>query len=131
VARRQALKNKCDKEFSLLVRSLGYCQKCGTSQIQLHCAHIFSRKYSVTRFDLMNVLCLCARCHRWAHDNPAEWIRFIDKEFLGRVDYLIKAKRNIIKNVDYGEILQKIRNRDIKGLTGGELNGGTDTGSSG
>lgn len=72
-----AAKNKCDRLFSQLVRSVGYCEKCGRSEdVQLQCAHWISRRYVHTRTDPDNAFCLCAACHRWFTDHPTEWGRW-------------------------------------------------------
>lgn len=67
-----------DKLWSEGVRSLGRCEKCGTTT-RLTAAHIVSRRHRATRWDLRNGVCLCYRCHiHWAHTEPldfAEWLR--------------------------------------------------------
>lgn len=62
------LKGILDKLWSLAVRDVGYCEKCGkTGSLQAH--HIYSRTRLATRWDLNNGLCLCPNCHlfRGAH----------------------------------------------------------------
>ena len=65
----QKWKNKADKLFSQIIRSRGFCERCGTTA-NLQTSHIFSRRFAWTRTDLANALCLCAACHRWWHDHP-------------------------------------------------------------
>ena len=65
-----------DRLFSRLVRSVGYCEHCGSSAGQLQCAHWISRRYSNTRCDPENAFCLCAACHRWFTDHPTEFGRW-------------------------------------------------------
>ena len=74
-------RNKADKLFSKLIRSRGKCEKCGNRHF-LQTAHIISRKYGNTRHDSDNALCLCAKCHRWAHDNPYAFGMWV-KEYKG------------------------------------------------
>ena len=78
---------KLDKVCSEIIRTQGYCSKCGADYYaHLDCAHFFSRSYHNTRWDLLNMVCLCDTCHFWAHKNPllfAEWA----KEYLGELRY--------------------------------------------
>ena len=77
----RSVKAACDKLFSLIIRSKGSCERCSmTDYSQLHCAHIYSRKFGSVRFDEDNALCLCARCHRWGHDNPTEFADFVNEK---------------------------------------------------
>ena len=64
-------KAEADKLFSRLIRSRGFCERCGATA-NLQTSHIFSRRFAWTRTDLSNALCLCAACHRWWHDHPTE-----------------------------------------------------------
>lgn len=71
-------KGKATKLHSQIVRSLGYCQRCGErDSALLQCAHIASRKYSATRTDISASLCLCAKCHRYFHDVPTTFRPFV------------------------------------------------------
>lgn len=69
----------CDILFSYLVRLIGQCENCGSTQ-ELQCAHIKTRKYRSLRWDLLNAFCLCAKCHRYYHDNPDEFGEFVGTE---------------------------------------------------
>lgn len=80
-----AYKAKCDKLASEIVRSLGYCERCGSSN-QLTPSHIIARRYSATRTDLNNVQCLCFTCHRRLTDLPDEWRNWIDYS-IGKPEY--------------------------------------------
>lgn len=49
-----------------IVRSRGVCEFCGTTEGQMQGSHIFpDRGYPQTAADLENILCLCAKCHKW------------------------------------------------------------------
>jgi len=103
---KRSAKKHADRIFSDLVRSLGYCEKCGSTQY-LQAAHIISRKYSITRTDFRNVFCLCAKCHRYFHDFPREYSHFITDSQLapyydevfelahvgGKVDWFMEVDR--------------------------------------
>lgn len=71
----KAAKNKADALFSLIVRSIGYCEVCGVSgsMAQLQCAHWIGRTASNTRTDFDNAFSLCARCHFAMTDDPTAW----------------------------------------------------------
>jgi hypothetical protein len=67
-------KNKADKLFSEIIRSVGRCENCGKGAgIQLQTAHWISRRYANTRTDFDNAFCLCAGCHRFFTADPTAW----------------------------------------------------------
>lgn len=76
VKRYKGTKAKADKLFSEVIRSIGYCESCG-SEKWLQCAHINSRRFNATRCDTRNAFSLCASCHRKYTDFPREFSRFI------------------------------------------------------
>ena len=85
------LTRKLDVITSLIVRSIGYCEKCGKKE-NLQCCHIYSRTYKSVRWDFLNLVCLCASCHHWAHKNPilfTEWV----KKYRGKELYTELKKR--------------------------------------
>lgn len=67
-------RNACDKLFSKLIRSVGYCERCGRTEpeVKLETSHWISRRYSNTRCDPDNAFCLCSACHRWWHAFPTD-----------------------------------------------------------
>ena len=100
-----------DKLWSDRVRSLGRCEKCGTTQ-RLTAAHIVSRRHRSTRWDLRNGICLCYRCHMfWAHNDPVEFVEWVRST---RGDALLfelqKTSRDITlcKSIDFDEIRQQL-----------------------
>lgn len=58
----KGVKGRADKLFSLVVRSRGRCQRCGSTQ-ELQCAHILGRSRNATRTDEANAWALCRSCH--------------------------------------------------------------------
>ena len=47
------------------------CVRCGSVE-WLQWSHVYTRRILCLRWDLRNSKVLCASCHRWWHDNPAE-----------------------------------------------------------
>lgn len=74
-----------DKWFSLIVRSIGYCQCCGRTDM-LQCAHIVSRRYLGVRWAFDNAMCLCAACHMRFTHRPIEWDAYVT-ETIGEAAY--------------------------------------------
>lgn len=104
------LKKIADKLFSTVVRQEERCEWCGKTD-NLQCAHIISRNNLTLRYDLENALCLCAGCHFKWHQSPTEAIRWLDKTFPGRIDYLHK-RQNIItkmKPAGYENLIADLR----------------------
>ena len=65
------------------------CDKCGKKEsVQIQWAHIKSRKYLSVRWLTINSFSLCAGCHRWSHNQPELFTRWIDENYPGRIDEL-------------------------------------------
>lgn len=73
-------KTTLDRWFSLLVRHIGRCRRCGTTT-SLQCAHIISRRYLGVRYDSSNAICLCAKDHMYFTHRPLEFEEYIVGEF--------------------------------------------------
>ena len=105
--KKTTLRNKLDRLCSEIVRSKGKCQKCGEKR-NLQCCHIFSRKYNNTRWDLDNLLCLCAKCHFLFHAEPiyfGEWVKLN----LGEDKYeLLKEAHNQITKFTVDDLQTKL-----------------------
>lgn len=100
---KKTLTNKLDRECSRVVRSHGKCvwgatKNCGQDKYELlQCCHIFSRQNRAVRWDLKNMLCMCAGCHFYAHQNPVLFGEFVGN-YLGEYEYAaLKNRANNIK----------------------------------
>lgn len=85
---RRTITNKLDKLCSVITRSKGKCEKCGTSNYQLQTHHVYGRANRRLRWDLRNLCCLCAGCHFWAESHPldfTDWFRIVRR---GDAEYL-------------------------------------------
>lgn len=81
------VKRLLDKEVSRIVRARGECAWCHSKVYEkFQAAHIFSRSNMAVRFDMDNLLCLCAGCHFKAHKNPILFTEFV-AEYLGDAKY--------------------------------------------
>lgn len=79
-ASRGKMGREADRLFSLIVRSIGFCQARGVRTDHsgpLQCAHIVGRSYRSTRWEEENAFCLCAGCHRFWTSRPIEFRRFV------------------------------------------------------
>ena len=87
--RSTGVKARCDRLFSLIVRSELVCQSCGyrcpcpdaptshTPGCKLQCAHVVTRARSHTRCVEANAYSLCAGCHHHYTLHPVEWGRWV------------------------------------------------------
>ena len=91
--------NRCpaDVAFSKAYRmSRGFtCEHCGlTGSTEL--AHIWGRRAKSVRWDTLNALCLCHRCHRGFTENPLDfqaWLQtYVGQGYLD----ILKEKRNTL-----------------------------------
>ena len=87
---------KLDKCCSDLVHERDLCQKCGGFN-SLQTAHIFSRSLRSVRWDLDNLLLLCAKCHFWAHKNPILFTEFVRYYYSEYKYEQLKLKATMIK----------------------------------
>jgi hypothetical protein len=118
------LRNECDVMFSRLVREKRYCEKCGRNDIKLDCAHIIPRGNKTLRWDLINALCLCHRCHRfWAHMNPIDFTEWYKTKYPKRYIYLLKYKNIFTKRTlsDYQKLYKNLKEKNIAKLLTGKL----------
>ena len=110
IKKRSSIKSKADKLFSSFIRSIGYCEWCLKQTDGLECAHIFSRRFLITRWDPINALSLCHACHRKWHDKPVEAVEWV-KVYLGYDVYnelRYKAKCQVDKFI-YDDLIEKIQ----------------------
>lgn len=81
VKRYRGDKAKADKLFSEIIRGQGYCEALGYDDrpcsSQLQTAHIVTRKRNATRTDLRNAYAICFAHHRYFHDYPRQFSKFI------------------------------------------------------
>jgi hypothetical protein len=102
------LRRKLDKLCSEIVRKRGKCQACGKKHT-LQCCHIYSRTYNNTRWDLENLLCLCASCHFYFHKNPVLFGSWVYKS-LGEEKYeLLKEKHYLITKFTVDDLQTKLK----------------------
>lgn len=107
IARAKGSKGKCDALFSKIIRSVGYCEKCGSTD-WLQTSHIISRRYSATRCDERNSQCLCAKCHRYFTDWPKEFSRWIT-DSVGISTYEeLKLKSESVTKMDWDAELDRL-----------------------
>ena len=112
---KEKLVDKCFDLWGLIIRSKGYCEKCGKSG-PLNAHHFISRVNKNLRFDLRNGVCTCVGCHMYgpesAHLGSAyfdEWFRNYRPEDYA---YLMDPKWRISKTwyiEDYQEIYIKLK----------------------
>jgi ribosomal protein L37E len=93
-----------DDKFSKMIRLRDHwtCQRCGKQHAPnsqgLHCAHNFTRRTRITRFEPSNALALCYGCHQFVDSHAAEKetlfrLRFGNDEY-DRVAALAHGKRD-------------------------------------
>lgn len=102
-------KKEADRLFSLAVRAVGRCQRCGATD-GLQCSHFISRRYLGTRYDFRNAECLCLRCHKFLTERPLEAAER-SVSVLGPMicEELRQRARSFVGPLDYGEIIAGLR----------------------
>ena len=100
--------NPLDKLFSEFIRRramerAGGCERCLSGKVdykQLHCAHMFSRRKHMVRYDDSNAAGLCPGCHRFIDDNALDKVRFFTKLLGEEAFQLLEARASKVGKVD-------------------------------
>lgn len=110
---KRALKRKCDKLFSQIVRVRGGCEETGGTEA-LQCCHIISRSYHATRWDLDNAFCLTQKRHMYYTNHPLEWANFVTHK-IGQEKYEALKKKALdykkMKTGDYQQLYAKLKEK--------------------
>ena len=81
----------------VFLRDKGRCRKCGKSTGLLDWAHVYSRRFKITRWAPLNSMVLCRGCHLWWHQSPAQavewWRGDVGAVQAGRLDLMKRAGR--------------------------------------
>ena len=98
-----------DTAFSLCIRTAAKftCERCGSTDRQMQCSHIYPRANRTVRWAKDNAMCKCSVCHMWWHANPTEsgiWFRNLVGE--GFYDLLTERKNNKVR-------VSKLEEKDI------------------
>lgn len=102
VKRAKGAKGTADSYYGKIIRSIGHCEKCGTTE-GLTTSHIVGRRYSATRTDLRNSQALCFSCHRYFTDWPREFSRWITQSIGSELYEELKAKAETLTKVDWND----------------------------
>ena len=107
---KSTIEKKLDKAWSLVIRSKGKCEVCG-SDSHLNPHHIEGRRNLRLRWDLRNGVCLCSGCHMFrkesAHQSP-EWFHFwLEEERWEDLQYIM-CVRNEIKKWSIEELQEEL-----------------------
>lgn len=79
-SRRSVVRRPADTNFADCIKTKANytCERCGNTERQMHCSHIFTRAHRTVRWAKDNAMCKCSTCHDWWHANPTEsgiWFR--------------------------------------------------------
>ena len=101
-----------DNLWSLNVKSIEKCEKCG-STYNLSPHHFIKRRYLGLRWVVENGFCLCQEHHNWAELNTEEFSKWaIEKRGQDWFDRLMVIKQIVKPILDYKEIRQKLKEMD-------------------
>lgn len=98
--RRATVRMPLKRELDRLCRELVFrrdghrCRKCGATK-RLQWSHVHSRRLLSLRWDPMNSMCLCVRCHLfWWHKEPLEAAAWFAETFGPAWADTLRARRN-------------------------------------
>jgi len=117
---RKASMALCDRLFSRLVRTEGFCEGkgyvnpdgtiTGCSAV-LQCAHIVSRRYKAVRWSGANAVCLCSAHHIFFTYRPIEWRIFVNARFAKGYMELQEEHALQVAKPDYDAIAAFLREK--------------------
>jgi len=93
------LKKLLDKKWAEIIKiHAGYrCEWCGKKSERLNAHHIFSKRNTSIRWIPQNGVCLCVGCHFRAHQEPVEFVNFIEKKLGKNLLEYLRAEANSLK----------------------------------
>jgi hypothetical protein len=109
------LRNKADTLWSEIIKSTGYCEKCGRTNVQLHPHHVIGRRNLILRWDLWNGICLCSGCHTMgigsAHQDSLGFLEWYKNKYPDRYEYLREKKNFYCKRTlkDYEGLIKDLK----------------------
>ena len=84
------------------------CVRCGSTH-WVQWSHVYSRRFLCLRWHPDNSKALCASCHRWWHDNPAEaGLWWVDWAGPGKAEELARIRREM-PEIDFEETERMLR----------------------
>ena len=114
MAKRKSTINRMDTLARKIIRIRDercQCPEC-ESGYNLQCAHVaIIRRYYMARWDLINLLLLCEKCHRKFDTNTAWGMGWYSEKFPARFKYLTDLK--ILRN-SHEEATKTWRDSDLK-----------------
>lgn len=104
---------KLDTLFSKLIRIRdGKCLRCGTIH-GLECSHTITREDIQYRWDFMNAITLCYRCHRNWHQYQEEGKQWMQKNLPEFYNYYIDNRYKLSQfKVDLDEVLKLLKEKE-------------------
>jgi len=95
MAKRKSVINRMDTLARKIIRLRDVhcqCPECDDGY-NLQCAHVaIIRRYYIARWDLVNLLLLCEKCHRKFDTNTAWGMEWFSRTFPARFKYLTELK---------------------------------------
>lgn len=103
---------KLDSLFSKLIRARdGKCLRCGTIH-GLECSHTISREDINYRWDFMNAITLCWRCHAWWHREPEKAKAWMQEKFPVFYNYFLEHRYKLAQfKLDLDEVEQMLKSK--------------------
>lgn len=113
-----------DDAFSTAIRmARGHrCEHCQRTDGKMEAAHIYGRANKSVRWDTLNILCLCFRCHLHFTANPLDFETWL-KGYVGQgyLDILNEKRHKIQKDTKaYRKEVAAHYRQQIKLLEAGE-----------
>jgi hypothetical protein len=105
-------RDKADDLFAELIRSRGYCQRCGKTE-RLQCAHIITRIHAPTRCLPQNAWCLCAGCHMRLHQYADEHMALVEQtigmDAYWEMKHLAETALHVWRESDWLDVIASLK----------------------
>lgn len=104
---------KADAAFRTFVRARDpRCAACGRDDRGVQCAHVVTRGARFVRWDALNAVGLCDRCHFAYTKRAAAWLAFVERMWPGRLQRILRRENygeRVGGSVDVAEVIRRYR----------------------
>ena len=114
---RKSLVRDADSLWRAIIKRDGICEMCGREDGSMNAHHVFGRGRLVLRWDLLNGVCLCFRCHKCGAHSPnvlhvEKYLKWVKKYKADDWQYLsdkLKGPVPTITNVKLMDIIKELK----------------------
>ncbi len=102
-------RDNATRRVSLIIRSRGYCERCGARGVPLDHAHAIRRRYAWTRTDERNGWALCRPCHQQIDTHVTDFNELVRNTMGWDVYRELEEKSKRRDRMDWSAELERVK----------------------